>query len=476
MDNKNSSGNKVIKAGAGYIIGNYLLKGITFLSAPIFSRLMTTSDFGDFSNYTSYEAIFYIIVGLALHSSLNNAKYKYGEKFNEYISSLVLLIILSTLGWLFIGNIFFPFYKDAFDFNRLVLNILIIHCMGSSLFQFYNIYASLSYSFQNYLKLTSINAISNMGLSIILMLTVLKSDVLFARIIGMALPIILIGCYIILFFFKLGKPVINFDYWKYGTIYSLPIIPHGISQIILSSFDRIMIKKMVNSDAAGIYSFSYVIYSLFNVTANSLQNVWKPWIYEKMNAKDYATIKKQSNVYALGMALFTILIILVSPEIIRILGDKAYWDSADCVIPVILGGYFAFMYTLPSQIEYFYEKTKFIAIGTVSAAVLNIVLNYIFISRFGYIAAAYTTLVTYFLYFSFHFFLAKRIHGSSLFSFKGLYGVSLVTVAIGLGTILIKDLLIVRWIMALIVGCLSLYWSEKHFLLLTKVKAKFFIK
>ena len=76
---------KILKAGAIYVVGNYLLKGISFLSAPIFTRLLSTSEFGEYSIYCSYEGIIYILVGLALHSSINNAKYKYGDKLNQYI-------------------------------------------------------------------------------------------------------------------------------------------------------------------------------------------------------------------------------------------------------------------------------------------------------------------------------------------------------------------------------------------------------
>ena len=81
---------KVAKAGAGYVIGNYLLKGITFLSAPIFTRLLTTADFGLYSTYTAYWSIFYIILGLALHSSIATAKYKYSGKLESFISSIIL--------------------------------------------------------------------------------------------------------------------------------------------------------------------------------------------------------------------------------------------------------------------------------------------------------------------------------------------------------------------------------------------------
>ena len=156
----------------------------------------------------------------------------------------------------------------------------------------------------------------------------------------------LVGAYIIVYFFKKAGPGFNKEYWQFGLKYSIPIIPHGISQVILNQFDRIMIKNMISADAAGIYSFSYMINSLFLITSTSLDKVWRPWVYEKMDKEDYDSIKKQATKYAFGMALFAAMVMMVAPEIIKILGDRAYWDSTACVIPVILGGYFSFLSTI----------------------------------------------------------------------------------------------------------------------------------
>lgn len=65
-----SEENKVIKAGIGYTIGNYLLKGLSFLTVPLFSRLLDTSDYGIFNTYLAYQGIMFLLVGIALHTSL----------------------------------------------------------------------------------------------------------------------------------------------------------------------------------------------------------------------------------------------------------------------------------------------------------------------------------------------------------------------------------------------------------------------
>ena len=61
----------------------------------------------------------------------------------------------------------------------------------------------------------------------------------------------------------------------------------------------------------------------------------------------------------------------------------------------MLSVYFIFLYSMFSNVEYYYQKTKLISIATFISAVLNLVLNAIFIKLFGFCAAGYTTLVSY---------------------------------------------------------------------------------
>ena len=64
-----ADGKKVLKAGLGYTIGNYFLKGLNFLTIPIFSRILSTTDYGIYNTFAAYENIMFIIIGLAIHSA-----------------------------------------------------------------------------------------------------------------------------------------------------------------------------------------------------------------------------------------------------------------------------------------------------------------------------------------------------------------------------------------------------------------------
>lgn len=440
---------KVQKAGIGYTIGNYMLKGLSFLTIPIFSRLLSATDYGIYNTYIAYEGIFFIIIGLALHSSFKNAKIKYDGKFNEYVSSCVALCFFKFIVILFLGNIIISVLSE---YSHLYVSLLICHSFGSAILTYYNEYVSIYYEYKKFLCISAVNAVTNILLSYLLIMTIFNENCAMGRIIGTAVPLIGIGIFLAIGFYKKAKPSRYVDYWKYSLKYSLPIIPHGISQVVLSQFDRIMISNMVGQAEVGIYSFAYNVYSIISVTYSSLGTVWGPWFYEKMNIGELKEIQDVSRKYLWGMGLFSAGIMVVSPEIVKILGTKEYQDSMYLTAPIICGCFFTFLYTLPAQIEYYYEKTKYIALGTIGAALLNIILNYVFIKLCGYQAAIYTTFVTYAVYFAFHYLIAKHIDKRKIYDDRTIFFVIIFMICICAFTQVFILHVFFRWVVGTLVG------------------------
>ena len=409
---------KAINAGIGYTIGNYLIKGIAFLSAPLFSRIMSTSEYGMYSTFMAYESIGFIIIGLALHSSYKKAKYHFKDDFNGYVSSTIVLIIGNFIIFTLLVNLINSEIVQILGMDKLTCLFLVMFSFSSAIITCYNSYLSLNYEYKNYILIAAVNALGNVGLSLSLMLGPFEENRYLGRVVGTSIPSFLIAIFISYKLIKIRRPIKNKRNLIWGIKYSLPIIPHGISQVLLNQCDRIMIKNMVNASSAGIYSFAYNIFAILNVTTTSIGTAWEPWIFQKMQEKKYDEIRSKSSYLILGLLIFSILIMLISPELIYILGAKSYHEAIYSVIPIITGGYFSFLYTLPASVEYFHSKTQYIAIGTIAAATINIVLNFYFIKRVGYIAAAYTTLISYFLYFLFHYLLAWAIEKKCLFNSK----------------------------------------------------------
>ena len=84
------------------------------------------------------------------------------------------------------------------------------------------------------------------------------------------------------------------------------------------------------------------------------------------------------------------------------MGGKAYIEAVFVLPPVIVGCLCQFVYSFYINAEFYLKKQTRIAIATMISAALNLGLNYLLIPRFGYIAAAYTTLFGYLFLLVFH--------------------------------------------------------------------------
>lgn len=131
------------------------------------------------------------------------------------------------------------------------------------------------------MKMSYFNALSSVAMSIILMLTLFKDQKYLGRICGSVIPMSILAVWILYSLYSKARPKRNKEYWKFALKISLPIIPHGVGQIILSSFDRVMITNYIGSTAAGLYSFAYTIYSIILVAGDSISTVYEPWAYEQ---------------------------------------------------------------------------------------------------------------------------------------------------------------------------------------------------
>ena len=476
---------KVIKAGLGYTIGNYLLKGLSFLTIPIFARLLSTDDYGIVNTFGAYESIMFVIIGLAIHTSFKNARYKFGivsegaeigQDYRTYVSNAFSMIWLSGLIWLLFVIIFRSWMSQILKLSSFLVILLVFYSTSNAILTAYNSDVSIYYEYKKYVTIAGFNSGGNIFLSIIFILFIWPSKRYFGRIVGIVCPIICIAVFLTINQLKKTRPKNFKPMIKWGLKYSLPIVPHGISQIILSSFDRIMIRNMVSNSASGLYSFAYNIFAILQVTSDSINTVWNPWFYERRKDNNFDAIKNVSTLYMLFLFSFSSFIMLISPELVYILGGLNYKDSVICVIPIVCGGFFTFLYNIPATVEYYHERTKLVAMATICAATINVITNFIFIKKYGYVAAAYTTLATYFLYFLFHYFMAKRIEGKSLFHEKTIWFTTITIVGLAVITLLTIHVIWMRLILAVSILIAFLVYSEKKMNLLSVVIRKFWVR
>lgn len=223
-----------------------------------------------------------------------------------------------------------------------------------------------------------------------------------------------------MFIHQLGKGKCFFSkkYWKYALWFNIPLVPHYLSQAILNSSDRIMINNMVDSSAAGIYSLAYSISSMMIIFNTALVNTISPWIYTKIKERKLGEIAGTSYLTMIMVAFVNLALIAFAPEAVSIFAPKSYYDAIWIIPPVAMSVYFMYAYDIFAKFQFYFEKTKFVMIASSISAIVNIILNYIFIKLFGYYAAGYTTLFCYALYTVSHYLFMNKIIRENLDGFK----------------------------------------------------------
>ena len=451
------SGRKAVRAGVGYTIGNLLIKGLAFLSIPIFSNLLSTADYGVFNTYSAYMSLFTVVISLGLPSSIRTAHYDFGERSKEYISCGALLIVMNLALFLALGALCRQALELYGGLRRSLVFLAVLSSFGSALLSYYNSHLSMEYRSREFLAISFFYSFSSIALSILLICTHRGEAGYYWRALGNTLPMLLVAAYVLFRLWRRERPRVRREYARYGLRFGLPLIPHDLSRIVLSQFDRIMIAQSVGDAQAGLFSFACNLGLPIEVLTTSIDTAWCPWLFERLREGDYARIRRRAFDIAMLMSVGASALMLISPELIRLLSAPGYWESRYVAVPIVLSMYFAFLYILPAGVEYYLKKTQYIAAGTMAVAVLNVVLNALCIPRFGYVAAAYTTVVSYALYYLFHTLLSRRLFGRWVVESGGLFAMIGCVAAVSLLAQVCVDAWMVRWGAALALGggCLA---------------------
>lgn len=445
------------KAAIWYAICNVIQKGIVFLTTPIFSRLLTTEEYGIFSVFVTWQSIIIIFASLNLASGVYlRGLIKYEEDEEEFSTSLYSLfsLVFILVFALYLG--LSGFWNRVFDLPTDFMICMFADMLVSTAFHFWSARQRVLYEYRQLIVVTIINAITKPLFGVIAILVF--SDNIAARIYSMTIVDVACFGYFFVTMFAKKKKKISTKYWKYALVYNIPLVPHYLSQIILNQSDRVMIKKMTGASDAGIYSLAYTFASIMGVLNQAVLNSYNPWMYRQIKDKKYDEIGKYS-VNLLGLiALGNLLVIIFAPELIAIMAPASYQEAVYIMPPVTMSVYFTFLYSLFSNFEFYYEKTKFMMVASVSGAALNVLLNYIFIGKFGYFAAGYTTLICYLCYCIAHYIvmriiLNKELNGMKIYDMRLIMGLSVGFVLCGFVFMMLYSHTLIRYCVIVLILC-----------------------
>lgn len=396
-----------LKASLWYIASTFITKGLSFLSTPIYARLMTKAALGSFANLASYLTIVSTVTGCDFHTSIIRSKYDFEGDLDSYAFSVLTLNylivgIVSVLGFIFRDFIF----DSILHIDKSYGIILILYLL---LFPAYNIFATLqrvNYRYKVFSALSLTYAVSSVG-AVLLLLNILPNG-LTARVVGQYGPIIVIGFALSLYLSFRGKTV-RLSYWKYALTMCLPLLPHLVSIYGMSGIGKMVVRQILGEEATAVFAIAYSGMHILSLLVQSANQGWAPWMLDMIHTDNRDTVRRVGRIYVLAVMAAVVFLILVSPELILFLGGSSYMDAVSIMPTLLTVCLVQMLYMVYLQPEFYEKKVASIGLFSTIAALATIVLCVVFTRKLGMVGTGWAVLMGYGVLFLLHYFGARRL-------------------------------------------------------------------
>lgn len=464
-----------VKATMWFMLCSIIQKSISIITTPIFTRLMTTEQYGQYTVYNSWLQIFVLITTLRLNYGVfNKGMSKFGKNNRDsYTSSMQFLTTCITSVVLIIYLCFREKINSFTELSTFITLAMFAELYLSPAISFWTLRQRYDFKYRSVVLVTLGISITNAILGLI---GVLSSDNKgIARILSCIMTQVCFGLALYIINIKRSKGrIIDFNYIKFAIIFNLPLIPHYLSTYILDQSDRIMIQKLVGIDQAAIYAVAYSAGIVMKIVTESINSALVPWQYRQLEKKNFNTIRHQLNSIILIIAPVLCAFIALAPEIMKVLAAPEYYEAIYVIPPVTVSVFYVFLFGLLGNIEFFYNANKFTMYLSMVGAFLNIILNFIFIKIFGYIAAAYTTMVCYLVFTVLHYIFVENLmvknEKSHLFDGRVILGSCFLSVVIAVVFSMLYGHIMIRYIVIASIAIYMIVNLKKYIAVISELK------
>lgn len=399
---------KETKAALWFAMCNFLNKGISMIVIPIYTRLLITAEYGTYTVFQSWLNILVVVATLEIsrgHYKVGITKYE--DDVQRYTTSVLGLSNVVTAAFIFAVVCLPDVAVAAFELPSYVILAMLGYLLVYPAWEFWAIQQRFTYKYRIMVVATLAVAVLSPVVGIVgITCFGMQSDAaIFSKLIVQGGIALIIYVKIVCKNRSLCVP----KYWKEVFRFNVALIPYLLSTTILNQADRIMIGKMVGATEAAIYSVAYSVAMIMLLVNTAISDAFVPWIYRNLKLKKYKAIEPTTNKMLVLVAGLNLLVVLLAPEVLAFFAPAEYVAALGVIPPVTASVYFMFIFQRYINVEVYYGDTLKISATSIGVAILNVLLNYYCIARWGYYAAGYTTLFCYIVFCVAHYYNVKRI-------------------------------------------------------------------
>ncbi|WP_292389041.1 flippase [Methanosarcina sp. UBA5] len=200
---------------------------------------------------------------------------------------------------------------------------------------------------------------------------------------------------------QIGFIIPRFTHIKEYLQFSLPLTPSSLVRWITESSDRFLVNYFLGLGSAGVYSAAYSIGTLIQLLVTPLQVILLPELSKLFDENKLDQVKIYLSSSLRYFLLITVPAVFGLSALAKpLLGIFTTQDflSGWLVIPIVaFSGLLAGVFQIFVNIMFLVKETKSTTYINIIAAVSNVLLNLLLIPSIGFIGAALSTLISYFL-------------------------------------------------------------------------------
>jgi len=376
-------------------IGKFSTKLVSFLLLPLYTSILSTSEYGQFDLLNTISIFLIPVITL----QMDEAMFRFLIDANDdndkrkIFSKTVLFVIMSSLVW---ATIIFLIGTIV---NYKYTIWLIFYCISSVIYTIASGFSRGEGNFKLYSFLAFCSSILNIVLNI-LFIAVFKFG-LTGLFLAYIISSVLVGLYG-LWRLKAYR-YITLKYKYKGVMremikYSLPLVPNSVSWSLISLSNRLIITNQLGISYNGIYSVSNKFPTIINTCYGFFNTSWRESASRAVKTDErndfYKSVYLNLKRFLLGVS---IIMIAILPFIFNILVNKNYQESYIYIPFMIISIYFTNMSSFSSGIFAAYKDTKILAPTTIVATIISITFNILFINKIGLFAPVIGTMLAYFV-------------------------------------------------------------------------------
>ncbi len=191
------------------------------------------------------------------------------------------------------------------------------------------------------------------------------------------------------------RPTVNTGLLRELLTFGIPFVPSAVSLLVISLSDRLLIEHFLGMKALGVYSITFKIALPMLVIVRAFRSAWAPGLLSVSDPDQARQMCARITTYFVGAASFLILIVIAFNRelVILVAGANAdtYLPGAK-IVPIVAFSHFLHGFYVILTAGVFAEgRSRVLPFVVISGALLNVGLNWMFIPRVGYLAAAWST-------------------------------------------------------------------------------------